>query len=102
MNNLAQILEAVMLVCFGCSWPINLRKNYRAATAKSMSLSFILLIVFGYAAGITAKIITVVTGANGGIVHWYVWVVYIFNICVVSLNIPVYFRNRKLDAKAGK
>ena len=99
MNNLAQILEAVMLVCFGCSWPINLRKNYRAATAKSMSLSFILLIVFGYAAGITAKAITV---ANGGIVHWYVWAVYIFNICVVSLNIPVYFRTRKLDEKAGK
>ena len=99
MNNLAQILEAVMLVCFGCSWPINLRKNYRAATAKSMSLSFILLIVFGYAAGITAKAITV---ANGGIVHRYVWAVYIFNICVVSLNIPVYVRNRKLDEKAGK
>lgn len=99
MNNLAQILEAVMLVCFGCSWPINLRKNYRAATAKSMSLSFILLIVFGYAAGITAKTITV---SNGGIVHWYVWAVYIFNICVVSLNIPVYFRNRRLDEKAGK
>lgn len=99
MNNLAQILEAVMLVCFGCSWPINLRKNYRAATAKSMSLGFILLIVFGYAAGIIAKAITV---SNGGIVHWYVWAVYIFNICVVSLNIPVYFRNRKLDAKAGK
>lgn len=99
MNNLAQILEAVMLVCFGCSWPINLRKNYRAATAKSMSLGFILLIIFGYAAGITAKAILV---ANGKEVHWYVWAVYIFNICVVSLNIPVYFRNRKLDEKAGK
>ena len=100
MNNLAQILEAVMLVCFGCSWPINLRKNYRAATAKSMSLGFILLSrLRRLPAGTIAKAVTV---SNGGIVHWYVWAVYIFNICVVSLNIPVDFRNRKLDEKAGK
>ena len=92
MNNLAQILEAVMLVCLVAPGPSTYARTIRAATAKSMSLSFILLIVFGYAAGITAKAITV---ANGGIVHWYVWAVYIFNICVVSLNIPVYFRNRK-------
>ena len=99
METLASILETIMLLCFGCSWPLSLRRNIKARTAKSMSLGFILLIIFGYAAGITAKAITV---ANGGIVHWYVWTVYIFNICVVSLNIPVYFRNRKLDEKAGK
>ena len=99
METLASILETIMLLCFGCSWPLSLRRNIKAKTAKSMSLSFILLIVFGYAAGITAKAITV---SNGGIVHWYVWAVYIFNICVVSLNIPVYFRNRRLDEKAGK
>ena len=70
--DIAQILEAVMLVCFGCSWPMNLVKNYRAKSAKAMSMGFILLIITGYAAGIIAKIFSVM---NGCTVHWYVWVV---------------------------
>lgn len=95
---IAQILEAVMLICFGCSWPMNLVKNYRARSAKAMSLGFILLIITGYVAGIIAKIFTV---ANGGAVAWYVWVVYIFNIVVVSLNLGVYFINRRHDKEAA-
>lgn len=96
---IAQILEAVMLICFGCSWPMNLIKNYRARSAKAMSLGFIVLIITGYIAGIVAKVFTV---ANGGSVAWYVWVVYIFNVLIVSMNLGVYFRNRALDNKAGK
>ena len=92
MNNLAQILEAVMLVCFGCSWPINLRKNYRAATAKSMSLGFILLIIVGYIAGITAKILM-------GRIN-YVLAVYVLNLAIVTVNLVVYFINRNLDKAA--
>ena len=30
MDKVSQILEAVMLICLGCSWPMNLVKNYRA------------------------------------------------------------------------
>ena len=41
MDKVSQILEAVMLICFGCSWPMNLVKNYRARSAKAMSLGFI-------------------------------------------------------------
>ncbi len=86
-----EILEAVMLVCFGLSWPINLMKNIRARTAKSMSLNFILLIIVGYVAGITAKIIT-------GRIN-YVLVIYIVNLLVVCVNLVVYFVNRGLDKK---
>ena len=86
-----EILEAIMLVCFGLSWPINLMKNIRAKTAKSMSLNFILLIIVGYVAGITAKIIT-------GRIN-YVLVIYIVNLLVVCVNLVVYFVNRGLDKK---
>ena len=86
-----EILEAIMLVCFGLSWPINLMKNIRAKTAKSMSLNFILLIIVGYVAGITAKIIT-------GRIN-YVLVIYIINLLVVCVNLVVYFVNRGLDKK---
>jgi carbon starvation protein CstA len=89
---MAEFLEATMLICFGCSWPMNLAKNIKAKTAKSMSLKFILLIIFGYLAGITAKIIT--HRIN------YVLAVYIFNIVVVSMNVIVYFINKRYDKKA--
>ena len=52
-----ELLETVMLVCFGISWPVSLIRNVRARTAKGMSLGFILLIIAGYIAGIAAKII---------------------------------------------
>lgn len=83
------ILEATMLVCFGLSWPINTMKAYKARSAKNMSLPFILLIIFGYVAGISAKLLMNQTN--------YVLVVYFINLAVVTLNLAVYFRNKKLD-----
>ena len=51
-----EILETLMLICFGMSWPMNVYRNYKARSAKGMSLFFILLIISGYVAGIGAKI----------------------------------------------
>ena len=55
---MSSMLEATMLICFGLSWPINTMKAYRARSAKNMSLPFILLIIFGYIAGISAKLLS--------------------------------------------
>ena len=88
---MGSILETVMLVCFGFSWPLNVIKAYRAKTAKGTSLPFILLIIAGYIAGISAKLIT-------GQIN-YVLIAYILNLAIVSLNIVVYFRNVSLDKK---
>ena len=52
---MTEVLESVMLICFGLSWPISVVKNIKAHTAKNMSLKFILLIIAGYIAGIAAK-----------------------------------------------
>ena len=41
------ILESMMLLCFGFSWPISVVNNYRSRTTRGMSLPFILLIIFG-------------------------------------------------------
>lgn len=85
----AEVLETSMLVCFGASWPISVIRNIRAKTAKSMSLQFILLIITGYLAGIIAKLIT-------GQIS-YVLLVYLFNLAIVSINLVVYFVNRRHD-----
>ncbi|MBQ4322090.1 MAG: hypothetical protein IJC35_07605 [Oscillospiraceae bacterium] len=80
-----------MLVCFGFSWPLNVIKAYKAKTAKGTSLPFILLIITGYIAGISAKLIT-------GQIN-YVLIAYILNLSIVSVNVIVYFRNVSLDKK---
>ena len=88
---MGSILESIMLGCFGLSWPLNVIKAYRAGTAKGMSLPFILLIITGYVAGITAKLVTAQIN--------YVLIVYLLNLAIVSLNVIVYFRNVALDKK---
>ncbi len=88
------IFETGMLICFGISWPLNVLKAYRSRTAKGMSLPFILLIIAGYISGITAKMV------NGQIT--YVLAVYILNLCIVLVNLGLYFRNLSLDRAAEK
>lgn len=86
---IAEILEAVMLICFGLSWPMNAYKAYKARTAKGTSWQFLTLICAGYVCGIGAKLAC-------GIVNW-VLVVYFVNLVLLGVNWAVYFRNRRLD-----
>ena len=88
---MGSLLETIMLVCFGFSWPLNVMKAYKAKTAKGTSLPFVLLIITGYIAGISAKLIS-------GQIN-YVLIAYILNLAIVSLNVIVYFRNVSLDKK---
>lgn len=87
------LFEALMLICFGFSWPLNVIKAYKARTAKGTSLAFIFLIITGYLAGITAKFIN----------HQfnYVLAVYFLNLAIVMINVLVYIRNKSLDKKAA-
>ena len=86
---MTEVLESVMLICFGLSWPISVVKNIKAHTAKNMSLKFILLIIAGYIAGIAAKF---VSGTFN-----YVLAVYFFNFVAVSVNLIVYCINTGYD-----
>lgn len=88
---MSSILETTMLICFGFSWPLNVIKSYKAKSAKETSLPFILLIIAGYIAGISAKLLT--NQIN------YVLIAYVLNLAIVSLDLAVYFRNTALDKK---
>ncbi len=88
---MSSILETTMLICFGFSWPLNVIKAYKARSAKGTSLPFILLIILGYLAGISAKLI--MNQIN------YVLIAYVLNLAIVLLNLVVYFRNTALDRK---
>ncbi|MBQ3138610.1 MAG: hypothetical protein IJB68_03740 [Ruminococcus sp.] len=91
---MGQILETIMLVCFGFSWPLNVIKAYKARTTKGTSLPFIILIIIGYVAGILSKIIS-------GQIN-YVLIAYILNLAIVSVNVVIYFRNAAIDKKASE
>lgn len=98
---MSEILEVVMLICFGCSWPINAYKSYHARTAKGKSPIFLCLIILGYIAGIAAKFLNESYMASIS-AKWYVLFFYFLNMAMVSVDLGLYFRNRKLDKQNGQ
>ena len=93
---MAEILEVLMVVSFGASWPFNVIKAYKARTAKGKSLLFLCLILFGYIVGIASKLVNDAYMANFAD-KWYVLFFYCLNFIMVSADLIVYFRNKKIE-----
>ena len=93
---MSEILEVVMLICFGFSWPINAYKSWKARTAKGKSPIFLCLIILGYIAGIAAKFLNESYMASIS-AKWYVLFFYFLNMSMVAFDLCLYFRNRRLD-----
>ena len=83
-----------MIVLFGLSWPINIRKLLKSRTAKGTSVTFYCFIALGYVFGIAAKFVKLDQGVT---TPFYVWFFYFLNLFMVCFGIIIYFRNRKLD-----
>ena len=97
---MAEILEIIMLLCFGASWPFNVVKSYKARTAKGKSPTFLILIIIGYIVGICSKFANEAYMAQFG-EKWYVLFFYALNLVMVSADLVLYIRNKHLDKKAG-
>ena len=96
---LAELLEITMVVSFGCSWPFNVIRSYKVRTTKGKSLTFLLLVLFGYVAGILSKFIN----PNFDFAtKWYVVFFYILNFIMVGIDTALYFRNKLLDKKRAE
>ena len=98
---MAELLEIIMIVSFGCSWPMNVIKSYRARTTKGKSLAFLCLIFFGYIAGIASKFVNEAYMAAFA-QKWYVLFFYVLNLVMVGIDLCLYYRNYLLDKKAEK
>ena len=90
-----ELMEVFMIVAFGCSWPMNVIKSWKARTTQGKSLAFLLLILFGYVCGITGKLLAPSC-------KWYVLFFYILNFTMVSVDLVLYIRNYRLDRMAEK
>ena len=92
---MAEILEIIMIISFGASWPLNVVKSYKARTAKGKSLGFLLLIFGGYIAGIASKFVNEAYMQSFS-EKWYVLFFYFLNLIMVALDLILYFRNKRL------
>ena len=97
---MSEILEIIMVVSFGASWPANVIKSYKSRTTKGKSLLFLLLIEFGYVAGIASKFVKP-DFAEWFAHSWYVLIFYILNFIMVAADLVLYYRNKQLDKKNG-
>ena len=91
---MGQFFEMLMVLFFGISWPFSVIKSYRVRTTKGKSLLFISLVWIGYVCGIVGKIAT----------HniTYVFIFYVINILMITIDILLYFRNKRLDKLRGE
>lgn len=84
------VFEAVMLICFGFAWPISIVRSIRSKSTKGKSLLFLIIICIGYVSGIIHKLIY----SND-----IVLVLYIFNFCMVTIDIVLFLSNRRREEK---
>ena len=94
----AVLCETIMLIAFGCSWPFNIVKSVKSKTTLGKSVTFEIIVVIGYLFGIAAKLIIY---NRTGTLQYSFWF-YIMDILLVTTDICLYFRNYKLDKKAGR
>ena len=98
---MTNLLEAMMILCFGLSWPLSIRKSWISRTAKGKSLFFEFFIWIGYVFGIARKIILwTEANAAGTSLDWLFylgWFFYVLNIVEISIDMLLFLRNKKLD-----
>lgn len=85
------IFEAFMMVCFGFAWPFSIYKSYVSRSNKGKSLWFLIIVLAGYASGITHKCIYNLD---------FVLALYIINFLLVATDTAIYFRNGLFEKNA--
>lgn len=98
---MTDFLEALMILCFGISWPISIRKSWVARTAKGKSLFFEVFIWIGYIFGMTRKVLlwnqAQAAGTHLEFLFYLGWAFYVLNFVEITIDMLLFFRNTKLD-----
>ena len=85
------IFEALMLVCFGVSWPVSIAKALRTRFVRGKSWVFMSLVIIGYASGVLHKVLN--PDSATGHVSPVVWL-YLLNLVMVMVDLLLYVRYR--------
>lgn len=87
------IFEAIMLICFGMAWPVSIYKSWTSRTSAGKSVIFLYIVLIGYAAGITHKVL-----------YSRDWIIalYAINGLMVFVDVLLYYRNARLKKAADE
>lgn len=85
------IFEAIMLVCFGISWPVSITKALRTKFVRGKSRLFMTFVIVGYVSGVLHKFLNPDPVTHR--VSLVVWL-YIFNLAMVVVDLVLYMRYR--------
>lgn len=102
MENTIDLFEALTIFCFGLSWPVSIRKSWVSRTAKGKSVLFEIILLVGYGIGIVRKILQLTCMNASGFLFFLGFAFYIINSIAISIDIALYFRNKKLDEEAER
>ena len=95
------MLEALMLICFGVSWPFSIYRTWKAKRIEGKSLIFLVIVFVGYLVGAASKFVK----AAGGKELEKIVICYGINAVLVGIDLILYMRYRKraapLPAPAG-
>ncbi len=82
--------EFIMLVCFGAAWPVSIYKSWKSRSVQGKSLFFLVIVLVGYIAGFLHKIFYLYDA---------VIILYSINFIMISIDIMLYFRNKKYSER---
>jgi len=83
------IFEIIMLICFGAAWPFSIYKSYTSRSTEGKSISFLIVVLIGYVAGILHKVFNQFDA---------VMYLYLLNFMMVLTDLLIYYRNRRIAA----
>ena len=86
----AHLFEAIMLVCFGCAWPVSIYKSYTSRMNQGKSIFFLYIVMIGYISGVIYQYLISVS-VN------YIFYIFFINICLVAVDILIYYRNKRIQ-----
>jgi hypothetical protein len=86
------IFEALMILSFGAAWPASIYRSYTSRSTKGKSLAFLIIIWIGYLSGILHKVFYT---------YDIIIILYVLNLIMVSADLALYFRNRKLEERVS-
>ncbi|MBN2301904.1 MAG: hypothetical protein JXN60_05250 [Lentisphaerae bacterium] len=82
------IFEAIMLLCFGVSWPFSIAKSLRTKTVRGKCPVFMTIVCVGYMSGVIHKIIYSLD---------WITALYAVNMILVAFDLYLYIHYSKRE-----
>ena len=82
------IFEIGMLLSFGAAWPVSIYKAYKSQSTGGKSWVFSAVVIIGYISGIIHKLLY----SRDAVMY-----LYMLNAIMVSIDLCLWFRNRKIE-----